>query len=79
MAQKFHVKRGDVVVVISGSHKGKSGKILEMLRSKQRLSVCVTPSMPIMSFVALKSWGRAFQENWFNRARSASFCRSFQS
>ena len=39
MAQKFHVKRGDVVVVITGSHKGKSGKILEMLRSKQRARV----------------------------------------
>ena len=27
MSQKFHVKRNDVVVVISGSHKGKTGKI----------------------------------------------------
>ena len=39
MAQKFHVKRNDVVVVISGSHKGKSGKILEVLPAKQRARV----------------------------------------
>jgi len=31
MAQKFHIKRGDQVVVIAGSQKGKSGKILEVL------------------------------------------------
>lgn len=39
MAQKFHVKRNDVVVVIAGSHKGKTGKILEVLPSKQRARV----------------------------------------
>ena len=39
MAQKFHVKRNDVVVVISGSHKGKTGKILEVLPAKQRARV----------------------------------------
>ena len=37
--QKFHVKRGDQVVVIAGSQKGKSGKILEILPSKQRARV----------------------------------------
>jgi large subunit ribosomal protein L24 len=37
--QKFHVKRGDAVVVLSGSQKGKSGKILEVLASKQRARV----------------------------------------
>ena len=37
--QKLHVKRGDEVVVISGSHKGKSGKILEILPAKQRARV----------------------------------------
>lgn len=37
--QKFHVKRGDEVVVLSGSHKGKSGKILEILGGKQRARV----------------------------------------
>ena len=39
MAQKFHVKRGDSVVVISGSQKGKSGKVLEVLPAKQRARV----------------------------------------
>ena len=39
MAQKFHVKRNDVVVVISGSHKGKTGKILEVLPAKQRARI----------------------------------------
>ncbi len=39
MSQKFHVKRGDQVVVIAGSHKGKSGKILEVLPKKQRAVV----------------------------------------
>ncbi|MDB6095719.1 MAG: ribosomal protein [Verrucomicrobia bacterium] len=39
MSQKFHVKRGDQVVVISGSQKGKSGKILEILPAKQRARV----------------------------------------
>jgi large subunit ribosomal protein L24 len=39
MKQKFHVKRGDVVVVISGSHKTKQGKILEILPKKQRAIV----------------------------------------
>jgi large subunit ribosomal protein L24 len=37
--QKFHVKRGDQVVVIAGSQKGKSGKILEILPAKQRARV----------------------------------------
>ena len=39
MKLKFHVKRGDVVAVISGSHKGKQGKILEILPAKQRAIV----------------------------------------
>jgi len=39
MATKFHVKRGDQVVVIAGSHKGKSGKILEVRAAKQRAVV----------------------------------------
>jgi len=37
--QKFHIKRGDVVVVIAGAHKGKRGKVLEMLLEKQRARV----------------------------------------
>ena len=39
MATKFHVKRGDEVVVLAGSQKGKSGKILEVLAVKSRASV----------------------------------------
>ena len=39
MAQKFHVKRGDQVVVIAGAQKGKSGKVLEILAAKQRARV----------------------------------------
>ena len=37
--QKFHVKKGDEVVVLSGSDKGKRGKIIEVLRHKQRVIV----------------------------------------
>jgi large subunit ribosomal protein L24 len=37
--QKFHIKKNDQVVVISGSHKGKSGKVLEILASKNRAVV----------------------------------------
>ena len=39
MAQSFHIKRGDQVVVIAGSHKGKTGKVLEVLPKKQRAIV----------------------------------------
>jgi large subunit ribosomal protein L24 len=37
--QRYHVKRGDPVVVISGSHKGKEGKILEVLAAKSRARI----------------------------------------
>ena len=37
--QKYHVKRGDAVVVISGSHRGKEGKILEILPAKSRARI----------------------------------------
>jgi large subunit ribosomal protein L24 len=37
--QRFHVKRGDSVVVISGSHRGKEGKILEILPAKSRARI----------------------------------------
>ncbi|GAB4334424.1 MAG: 50S ribosomal protein L24 [Flammeovirgaceae bacterium] len=36
---KFHVKKGDTVMVISGNHKGKSGKITKILREKERAIV----------------------------------------
>jgi large subunit ribosomal protein L24 len=39
MAQKFHINRNDQVVVISGSHKGKSGKVLEVRAAKNRAVV----------------------------------------
>ena len=39
MAQKFHIKKNDVVMVIAGAHKGKSGKILEILPAKSRAVV----------------------------------------
>ncbi len=37
--QKFHIKRGDEVVVIAGAHQGKTGKVLELLPAKQRARV----------------------------------------
>jgi large subunit ribosomal protein L24 len=37
--QKFHVKKGDEVVVIAGTEKGKRGKIIEVIRSQQRAIV----------------------------------------
>ena len=39
MATKFHIKRNDQVVVIAGSQKGKSGKVLEVLAAKSRARV----------------------------------------
>jgi large subunit ribosomal protein L24 len=35
----FHVKRGDVVEVISGNHKGATGKILQILAKKQHVLI----------------------------------------
>ena len=37
--QKFHVKKGVEVVVISGTEKGKRGKVIEVLREKNRVIV----------------------------------------
>ena len=39
MATKFHIKRNDQVVVIAGSQKGKTGKVLEVLAAKSRARV----------------------------------------
>ena len=36
---KFHVKKGDQVEVISGNFIGSSGKILEVIPSKQRVLI----------------------------------------
>jgi large subunit ribosomal protein L24 len=37
--EKFHVKKGDTVQVITGNHKGSSGKILQVLPKKQQVLV----------------------------------------
>jgi len=37
--QKFHIKRGDIVVVIRRRPPGKQGKVLEILADKQRARV----------------------------------------
>jgi len=36
---KLHIKKGDTVLVISGNSKGKEGKVLEVIRSKNRAIV----------------------------------------
>jgi large subunit ribosomal protein L24 len=36
---KFHVKRGDSVQVISGNHRGSSGKVLQVLPEKSQVIV----------------------------------------
>jgi large subunit ribosomal protein L24 len=37
--QRFHVKRGDEVVVIAGTERGKRGRIIQVLGKKQRVIV----------------------------------------
>lgn len=39
LPRKFHVKRNDEVEVISGAHKGRSGKVLQVLRGQARVIV----------------------------------------
>ena len=39
MAQKFRIKKGDAVCVISGKDKGKSGSVLKVIRQDNRLIV----------------------------------------
>jgi large subunit ribosomal protein L24 len=36
---KFHVKKGDTVLVTTGNHKGSSGKVLEILPKKQQVLI----------------------------------------
>jgi large subunit ribosomal protein L24 len=36
---KFHVKKGDQVIVLAGKEKGKSGKIIHVMTDKQRVVV----------------------------------------
>jgi large subunit ribosomal protein L24 len=37
--KRFHVKKGDLVQVITGNHKGASGKIIEILSKNDRVLV----------------------------------------
>jgi large subunit ribosomal protein L24 len=39
MAEKFKIKKGDQVVVLTGRDKGKKGEVLEVLRSVSRVRV----------------------------------------
>jgi large subunit ribosomal protein L24 len=39
MQKRFHVKKGDEVVVLAGTEKGKRGKIIEVLGGKERAIV----------------------------------------
>jgi large subunit ribosomal protein L24 len=38
-AAHFHVKRGDTVEVISGNHKGATGKVLQVVAKKQHVLI----------------------------------------
>ncbi|PYK97670.1 MAG: 50S ribosomal protein L24 [Verrucomicrobia bacterium] len=37
--QRFHVKKGDEVVVLAGTERGKRGKVITILTGKQRVIV----------------------------------------
>lgn len=37
--QKFHIKKGDTVLILSGDEKGKKGKVLEVITKKSRAIV----------------------------------------
>lgn len=37
--KKFKIKRDDLVIVTAGKHKGKTGKVLQVLREKDRVIV----------------------------------------
>ncbi len=39
MNRKFHIKKGDTVFVNAGESKGQTGKVLEVLRDKERAIV----------------------------------------
>ena len=39
MQPKFHIRKGDTVKVIAGNSKGKTGKVISMLISKERALV----------------------------------------
>jgi len=35
----FHVKRGDIVEVVTGNHKGATGKVLQVIAKKQQVLI----------------------------------------
>lgn len=37
--RKFHIKKDDIVLVLGGEDKGKTGKVIEVLREKDRCIV----------------------------------------
>jgi large subunit ribosomal protein L24 len=39
MVTHFHVKRGDIVEVISGNNKGATGKVLQVIAAKQQVLI----------------------------------------
>ena len=39
MAEKFKIKKGDKVIVVTGRDKGKQGEVLEVLRAESRVRV----------------------------------------
>ncbi|MHB1305922.1 MAG: KOW motif-containing protein [Limisphaerales bacterium] len=40
--RRFHVKKGDEVVVIAGNHKGRKGKVLEVLAKRESVVIEAT-------------------------------------
>ena len=39
MQKKLHIKKGDTVIVITGNYKGQKGRVLEVIRKKDRAIV----------------------------------------
>jgi len=39
MQRKFHIKKGDLVYVNAGEYKGQTGRVLEVLKAKERAIV----------------------------------------
>lgn len=39
MQKKLHIKKGDTVMVITGNYKGQKGRVLEVIRDKNRAIV----------------------------------------
>lgn len=39
MQKKLHIKKGDAVIVIAGNYKGQKGRVLEVVRDKNRAIV----------------------------------------